>query len=143
MSLREWTAIVQLVGGAVILGWLLIDFTSAAAVSTPADIAWRLIWAVGAIIAFNIVALILVHIAVAIARGGEEMRDEPADERDLAIAARSGQLGYVVVSSLAALALVPLALGVDPVLVVYALFLAPLLGGLVHAASQLVLYRIG
>lgn len=74
--------------------------------------------------------------------GRSALEDEEADERDRAIAARSSAYGHAVTSIPAALALLAVALGMDPVLAIYALFVAPMAGGLADSAARLVLYRI-
>jgi hypothetical protein len=79
---------------------------------------------------------------VSIARG-EEIKDEKADERDRFISTRSERNGYAVTSIAAALALGAVAFGAEPMTAVIALFVAPMLGGVVSAGSQLVYYRIG
>ena len=68
---------------------------------------------------------------------------EPADERDGLIEARSQRWSAYATSIVAALALIPLALGADPVWAVYALFGAPMVGGTINAAAQLFYYRVG
>lgn len=143
MSYKEWTAIVQLAGGALIVGWLALEAAGGGLGNgSPAGLAIRLLWALAAIIAFNVVGMILVAILVSITRG-EEIKDEPADERDEMVDTRSSRIGYVVTSALAVLTLVPLAMGYDPSLAILMLFVAPLAGGLAHAAAQLVYYRLG
>jgi hypothetical protein len=141
MSYKEWTAVVQLVGGALALLWLAWDLLGGGFQQTdPAAVALKLVWVIVAIIGFNIVGMIVVAILVGIVKR-EELKDEKADERDRAINARSSRNGYVITSSLAALALLAVAFGTDPVLAVYALFFAPLAGGLTAALSELVYYR--
>lgn len=143
MSYKEWTVIVQLAGGALIVGWLALDAAGGGlGDGTPAGLAIRLLWAMAAIIGFNIVGMILVAILVSMARG-EELKDEPADERDETVDTRSSRIGYAVTSILAAATLIPLALGYDPSLAILMLFAAPLGGGIAHAAAQLVYYRLG
>ena len=44
---------------------------------------------------------------------------------------------------LAALTLLAVAFGIDPILAIYGLFAAPMLGGVTDAVSRLVYYRIG
>ena len=143
MSFKEWTAVVQLAGVVVITIWLANDLTSGGMGElTVAAVAMRLLWAIGAIIVFNIIALIVVAILVSIARR-EEFKDEKDDERDRLITAKSSRNAYAVVSVSAACGLVALAFGVDPVIGAYALFGAPMLGGTADAVSRLVYYRIG
>lgn len=142
MSFKEWTAIVQLAGVVLIAGWLVMDFMAGGANVGPAALAMKLVWAIGAVIVFNIVAIIVVTILVSIARR-EELKDEASDERDRAVGGKSSRNAYAVTSIVAALALVAVAFGADPVLAVYVLFAAPFLGGATDAASQLIYYRLG
>jgi len=143
MSIKELTALVQIIGVVVIGAWLINDalnggFASAIPLSS---IAMKLVWAIGAIIVFNIAGIIIAAILVSIAQGAE-LKDEKADERDRSISTLSSRNGYVVTSIVAALALVAMAFGAEPVIAVVALFVAPMLGGAVSAASQLVYYRV-
>jgi predicted tellurium resistance membrane protein TerC len=125
MSYKEWTAVVQLVGGALAVLWLAWDLLGGGFQQTdPAAVALKLVWVIVGIVK------------------REELKDEKADERDRAINARSSRNGYVITSSLAALALLAVAFGTDPVLAIYALFSAPLAGGLTAALSELVYYRV-
>lgn len=143
MTFKEWTAVIQLAGLALIAAWLAFDIAgNPAAYATINAAAGRLVWAIVAVIAFNIVATIVVTILVSIARR-EELKDEKADERDRFVNARSSRNGYVVTSTGAALSLLALAFGADPVLGAFALFGAPMLGGTVDAISQLIYYRLG
>lgn len=143
MSFKEWTAIVQLVGGVLIAAWLTTEALGPGlGDGTPGGLAIRLLWALAAIIGFNVIGVIGVTILVTMARG-EQLKDEPADERDETIDTRSSRIGYAVTSALAAATLVPLAMGADPSLAIIMLFAAPLAGGLAHALAQLVYYRIG
>ncbi|MBB4051628.1 Cu/Ag efflux pump CusA [Devosia subaequoris] len=140
MTSKEMMAWVQLLGVVVVCGWLAWDALNGGAVGTTAAIAQKLLWAVGAMVGFNIVGAIIGTILVSIAQR-EELKDEPADERDHAVAARSLRNSGIVTSIVAALALIPLALGVDANLAIYALFVAPVIGGTINAASELYYYR--
>lgn len=143
MSYKEWTAIVQLLGGAIVSIWLVLEVMGTGlGDGTTSGLAIKLLWALGAVIAFNIIGVIITTILVSIAQG-EALKDEPADERDEKVDTRSSRIGYVVTSILAALTLIPLAMGVTPSLAVLMLFLAPFGGGLAHAAAQLIFYRLG
>jgi hypothetical protein len=142
MSFKEWTAVVQIVGVIVIGGWVVLDAFGGGAAGPLAAVAMKLVWAIGAVIAFNIVAMIVTAILVSIAQRAE-LKDERADERDRSVAARSSRNGYMVTSIGAAAALLMVAFGLDPVIAIYALFVAPMLGGATDAVSQLVYYRIG
>ncbi len=143
MTYKEWVAVVQVVSAAAVALWLLADYLGPGiGDGTVASVAMRLVWAIGAVIVFNIVVTILVAIFVSIVRR-EELKDEQADERDRSVIARGAPNGYVVTSIAAAAGLVGLAFGADPVLGAYMLFGAPMLGGVIDALSQLVYYRIG
>jgi uncharacterized membrane protein len=143
MSFKEWEAAIQIAGAVVVTLWLIADALGPGiGDGTVASVAMRLLWAIGAVIVFNIIVIIVVAILVSIARR-EEFKDEKADERDRSISTASSRNGYIVTSIAAAAGLVGLAFGVDPVLGAYGLFGAPMLGGVVTAASQLYYYRVG
>jgi hypothetical protein len=142
MSHKEMMAGIQLVGQALVAVWLVWDLVNGGLVgATVASAAVKLLWCIGAVIAFSIIATIIMTIVVSVIRR-EEFKDEPADERDLLIEAKSQKWSSYVTSIVAALALFPLAFGADPVLAVYALFAAPMIGGTVNAAYQLYYYRV-
>ena len=140
MTFKEMMASVQLLGVATVGGWLVWDALNGGAVGTTAEVAVKLLWAVGAMIAFNIVGTIIGTIVVSIIQRAE-LRDEPSDERDHAVSAKSQRNNAIVTSILAALALIPLAMGADANLAIYALFVAPVMGGTVNALSELYYYR--
>lgn len=140
MTFKEMMAGVQLLGVAVVGGWLVWDALNGGATGSPAEIAVKLLWAVGAVIVFNIVGTIVATIIISIIQRAE-LRDEPSDERDHAVSAKSQRNNAIVTSILAALALIPLAMGADASLAVYALFAAPMAGGAVNALSELYYYR--
>ena len=143
MSFKEMTAGVQIAGVCVVGGWLAWDWWSGGSAGAgTGEIAVKLLWAVGAMIAFNIVGAILATIVVSAIRR-EAFKDEPSDERDVAIEARSLRNGGIATSIAAALALIPLAMGADAAFAVYALFVAPVAGGAVNAVFQLYYYRTG
>ena len=142
MSHREMIAGIQLVGQVLVTLWLVYDgLTGGLVGATVVSVAVKLLWVIGAVIVFSIVATIVMTIVVSIMRR-EVFKDEPADERDVSIDARSLRLSAIVTSALAALALVPLAFGADPIVAVYALFGAPMIGGTINAAFQLYYYRV-
>ena len=140
MTFKEMMAGVQVLGVAVVGGWLAWDALNGGATGPVAAIAVKLLWAVGAMIVFNIVGTIIATIIISIIQRAE-LRDEPSDERDHAVSARSQRNNAIVTSILAALALIPLAMGADVNLAVYALFVAPMMGGAVNALSELYYYR--
>lgn len=142
MSHKEMVAGIQLVGQVLIAAWLVWDLANGGLVkATVMGVAIKLLWAIGVVIVFSIVATIGATIVVSIQRR-EEFSDEPADERDVLIEAKSQKWSAYVTSSLAALALIPLALGADPLVAVYALFGAPMVGATVNAGLQLFYYRV-
>jgi hypothetical protein len=143
MTMKQWNAVIQLVGLVVVGAWLVLDgLGSGASSSDFAAVAMKLVWAIGAVIAFNILGTIVTVIVVSIVTRSE-LKDEKSDERDAIIDAKSMRNGGAVTSILAALSLLALAFGVAPVFAVYALFAAPVLGGATDAVSRLVYYRIG
>lgn len=143
MTFKEWHAAVMLAGAAVMSGWVAVEVVQPGALErSVAEISTRLIWVIGYAVAFNIVAMIVVAILVGIVRR-EELRDEPADERDRLVDARAMRNGYLALSVAGAGCLLALALGLEPGLGAYALFAALMASGAVHAASQLVYYRLG
>lgn len=141
MSFKEMMAGVQIVGVFVVAAWLAWDAASGglSGIGT-AGVAIKLLWAVGGLVVFNIVGTIIATILVSIVQR-EVIKDEPADERDMAIEAKSLRNGGIATSIAAALSLIPLAMGAEANFAVYALFIAPVLGGAVNAAFQLYYYR--
>ena len=140
MTFKEMMAGVQLLGVAVVGGWLAWDAINGGAAGSTADIAIKLLWAVGAMIAFTIVGTILGTILISIVQRAE-LRDEPADERDHLVSAKSQRNSSIATSIVAATALIPLAMGADAGFAVYALFAAPVVGGTINALSELYYYR--
>jgi hypothetical protein len=141
MTFKEWTAIVQLAGQAVVTVWLVYDATHLAAVYwTIPSVATKLLWVIGFMVAFNIVGLILVSIGVAISRR-EELKDERYDERDHAVVNKSNRNAYCTVSFGGIAILIFYATGQDPVLGIYLLFAILMLGGTADAGSRLFYYR--
>lgn len=142
MSHKEMIAGIQLVGQVLAGIWLVYDvMTDGLVGATVMSVAIKLLWAIGAVIVFTIIATIVMTIVMSVARR-EEFRDEPADERDVLIEAKSQKWSAYATSIVAALALFPLGFGADPVFAVYALFLAPMIGGTVNAVYQLYYYRV-
>lgn len=141
MSFKEMMAGVQIVGVFVVAAWLAWDAASGglSGIGT-AGVAIKLLWAVGGLVVFNIVGTIIATILVSVVQR-EVIKDEPADERDMAIEAKSLRNGGIATSIAAALSLIPLAMGAEANFAVYALFIAPVLGGAVNAAFQLYYYR--
>lgn len=143
MTMKELIAAVQLLGVVLAAAWLAQDYLALPAGSaSAAGTAVKLIWVVVAVVLFNVIASVIGAAFVSMVQQ-REIEDEPTDERDAAIEARSLKNSAIVTSSAAALALIPLAMGADPVFAVYALFAAPMLGGAINAVSQLIYYRIG
>ncbi|WP_437529586.1 hypothetical protein WME79_48040 [Sorangium sp. So ce726] len=143
MTFKEWNAAIMLTGQALITGWLVLDAVSTQGWDAPVSaVSGKMLWALLASVAFNIVATIVVTIVVSVVRR-EALKDERADERDDAIAARSMRNGYIVLSIGGGLILALLALGGPPALGAYALFAALMLGGAADSVSKLIYYRIG
>lgn len=143
MTYKEWNAAIMVTSGLLISAWVAYDAAATTAwTGTVADVAADMLWALGYVIALNIVAVIVVTILVSIVQR-EELKDERADERDAAVSAKAMRNGYFILSISCAAILVLLALGVAPVFAVYALFGASMLAGVIFASSQLVYYRIG
>lgn len=140
MTYKEMTAGVQLAGVIAVCAWLGWDALQGGSTGTSGEIAIKLLWAVGAMIVFNIVGSIIVTVVVSAVQRAQ-WRDEPADERDNAISAKSQRNNAFVTSVLAALALAPVAMGMDVRFALYALFLAPVAGGAINALSELYFYR--
>ena len=143
MTFKEWHAVIQLIGQVLIVGWLVLDGMGGGAAGLDfGGVAARLCWAILAMIGLTILLTIVTVIMVSVVQR-EELKDEAADERDRLVAALGGRNGGAVTSSVAALSLPALALGVEPILAVYALFAAPMLGGTTDAISRLIYYRVG
>ena len=143
MTQRELEAWVMVLGAIVISGWVWWDATGN---GVPADVsgaAWKMVWAIGYAIVFNIVAMIVGHILFAIVTGGRELPDEKADERDRLINSKAMRNGYFVMSIGVLGVLIWQGLGLPAELGPYALFGVSMLAGGIYAASQLVYYRIG
>ncbi|WP_437669864.1 hypothetical protein [Sorangium sp. So ce131] len=143
MTFKEWNAAIMLTGQMMIAGWLVFDAVTTQGWDAPVSaVSQRLLWALLASVAFNVVATIVVTILVSVIRR-EQLKDERADERDKAILARSMRNGYLVLSSSGGAVLLLLALGGSPALGAYALLAALMLGGAADSISKLVYYRIG
>jgi hypothetical protein len=143
MTMKELTAGVQLTGVVLAVAWLALDYLALSpGTASVAGTAVKLIWVVAAMLVFNLVASVASITLVSVLQQ-QSIEDGPMDERDRAIEAKSLKNSAIITSSAAALALIPLAMGADPVFAVYALFIAPVLGGAANAVSQLIYYRIG
>ena len=142
MTQKELEAWVMVLSAIVISGWVALDASSN---GLPVDVsaaAWKMIWAVGYSVLFNIIAVIVGHIVFAIITGGSEMSDERADERDRLINGKAMRNGYFVLSVGVLGVLIWQALGLPATLGPYALFGISMLAGGTFAVSQLVYYRI-
>ena len=143
MTQKELEALVMVLSTVVISGWVWWDATTN---GMPADVsgaAWKMVWAVGYSILFNIIAVILGHILFAIFTGGRNITDEKTDERDRLINGKAMRNGYFVLSIGVLGVLIWQALGLDAVLAPYVLFGISMLAGAVFAGSQLIYYRLG
>jgi hypothetical protein len=142
MTQKELEAWVMVLSTIVISGWVWWDATRG---GVPADVsgaAWKMVWAVGYSILFNIIAVIAGHILFAIFTGGKEISDEKTDERDRLINGKAMRNGYFVLSIGVGGVIVWQALGLSAELVPYALFGISMLAGGVFAASQVIYYRV-
>ena len=143
MSFKEWNAAIMLAGQAVVSGWLIHDAVTTPNGPGPVEaVATRLLYAIGFMVVFNVVATVAVTLWFGVVRR-QVLEDERADERDQAIAARSMRNAYYVASVGGACTLLLLAFGVDPPLAAYALFSALMLGAAADSVSKLVYYRLG
>ncbi len=106
-----------------------------------AAVARKLLWVGLALIVLNIAGAIAMAIVGSIVTR-KEFKDEKADERDKQIYARSMRNGYFVVSVGGLVTLFVLALGYDPALAAYALFVGGMIAGAAAALSQLYYYRV-
>lgn len=143
MTYKEWNAIVMMISAVVIGGWMGWQFWQGGPEVSISEGAWQVLWAIGYLIAFNIVAIVLISIIYGIVRGGEPLADEASDERDRSVDASAAHNAYLALSIGILGVLIGLALGIDPALAPYGLFAVCLLSGLIHAASQFIYYRIG
>ena len=141
MTYKEFEAVVQIAGAAVIGAWVTFEAVTDPATSV-AEAAARLLWDILFVVLFNIAAVIVVTILVSIARR-EEFKDEKADDRDAAVGTKGMRNAYLVASIAGAASLFPLAWGADPAVAAYVLFGGLMLAGVVDAVSRLVYYRIG
>lgn len=142
MTQKELEAWVMVLSTIVISGWVASD---ALGNGVPADVsgaAWKMVWAIGYSVLFNIIAVIVGHIVFAIITGGSEMSDERADERDRLINGKAMRNGYFVLSIGVLGVLIWQALGLPAELGPYALFGISMLAGGIFAASQILYYRI-
>jgi hypothetical protein len=142
MTQKELEAWVMVLSAIVISGWVAWDATRN---GVPADVsgaAWKMVWAIGYTIVFNIIAVIVGHIVFAIFTGGKEIPDEKTDERDRLINSKGMRNGYFVLSIGVLGLLIWQGLGLPPELGPYALFGVSMLAGAVYAASQVLYYRI-
>ena len=141
MTQKELEAWVMVLSTIVISGWVWWGARD----GVPPDVAgaaWRMVWAVGYSIVFNIVAVIVGHILFAIVTGGREISDEKTDERDRLINGKAMRNGYFVLSIGVLGVLIWQGLGLPAELGPYALFGISMLAGGTFAASQVLYYRI-
>lgn len=141
MNTKQISAVVMVLGAVLISGWVAVDMGNGGVPASPSDAAWKMLWAIGYVIVFNIIAVIIGAIVVAIFQRGEPPIDQ-TDERDRLINSRSMVTGYFVLSIGVLGVLIVQALGLPANLVPYALFGISMLAGASFAAAQLVLYRV-
>ena len=143
MTQKELEAGVMVLSAIVISAWVAWDASRGGVPATLGEAAWKMVWAVGYSILFNILAVIAGHILYAVVTGGRGVSDEKTDERDRLINGRAMPNGYFVLSVGVAAVLLWQALGLPAELGPYALFGISMLAGGIFAASQVVYYRIG
>ena len=143
MTQKELEAWVMVLSAIVISGWVAWDATSGGVPGDVSGAAWKMVWAVGYSVLFNIIAVIVGHIVFAIFTGGREITDEKADERDRLINSKGMRNGYFVLSIGLLGVLIWQGLGLPPELGPYALFGISMLAGGTYAASQVFYYRFG
>lgn len=143
MTQKELEAGVMVLSAIVISAWVAWDAVQGGVPAELSGAAWKMVWAVGYSILFNIVAVILGHILVAIVTRGGEVSDERADERDRLINGKAMRNGYFVLSIGVLGVLIWQGLGLPATLGPYALFGISMLAGGTYALSQLIYYRIG
>ena len=141
MSMKEISAVVMVLSAIVISAWVGNDLLSNGPAGEMSAAAWEMLWAIGYVIVFNIIATIVGVIVVSIAQR-QEVKDEATDERDRLINGKGMSAGYFVMSVGVLGVLVWQALGLAPNWVPYALFGVSMLAGGLFAAIQLVLYRM-
>ena len=141
MSVKEISAAASVLGAVVISLWVWWDAANAGVPAEMSGVAWKMLWAIGYVIVFNIIAVIIGTILVSIAQR-EEVKDERADERDRLIGGRAMTAGYMVMSIGVLGVLIWTATGLAPNLVPYALFGVSMLAGAAHGVFQLVFYRL-
>jgi len=141
MSMKEISAVVMVLSAVVIAFWVGSDLLGNGPAGEMSAAAWEMLWAIGYVIVFNIVATIVGVIVVSIAQR-REVKDEATDERDRLINGKAMFAGYFVMSVGVLGVLVWQALGLAPNMVPYALFGVSMLAGGLYAACQLVLYRM-
>ena len=142
MTFKELNAGIMVASAVAVSAWVAFRALSEGVAETVPGAAAEMLWAVGYMVAINIVAVILSAIVGAILQR-QELQDERADERDRAVYTRSMAHAYFIVSIGILGVLVALAAGLDAVLAPYALFAISALAGTFFAAAQLVYYRVG
>lgn len=143
MTFKQRQALIALAVQVLIAGWLVSDAARNPVLDANVTAtATKLMWAKLAIVVVNIVVNIIIVIVVSAVRG-QEFKDERADERDSAVNAKSARNAYYALSFAGLGTLLMLALGADPVIGAYVLFLALMLAGAADSVSKLIYYRIG
>ena len=94
LTQKELEAWVMVLSAIVISGWVAWDAMGNGVPGELPAAAWKMVWAVGYSVLFNIVAVIVGHILVAIVTGGTQISDERADERDRLINGKAMRNGY-------------------------------------------------
>ena len=143
MTQKELEAGVMVLSAIVISGWVWWDATQGGVPAELSDAAWKMVWAVGYSIVFNILAVIVGHIGFAVMTGGRQISDDKTDERDRLVASKAMRNGYFVLSIGVLGVLIWQGLGLPAERGPYALFAISMLAGGIYAVSQLVYYRLG
>lgn len=141
MSSREISAAVMVLGAVVISVWVAWDALQGGVPADAAAAAWKMLWAIGYSILFNIVVVIVGVIAVSIVQR-EAVKDERADERDRQIDGRANSWGYIALSFGVLAVLILLANGLAANHVPYVLFAIAMVAGGGSSLAKLVLYRL-
>lgn len=142
MTQKELEAWVMVLSTIVISGWVAWDASRGGVPAELSGAAWKMVWAVGYSILFNIVAVIAGHILFAIFTGGRNISDDKTDERDRLINGKAMRNAYFVLSIGVLGVLIWQGLGLPAELGPYALFGISMLAGATYAVSQIVYYRI-
>jgi uncharacterized membrane protein YbjE (DUF340 family) len=141
MSTKEIEAVVTVLSAIVIGVWVWMGVAAKGFAPTASAAAWEMLWAIGYVIAFNIVAMIVGVIVVSIAQR-EEVKDQRADERDKLINGKSMAVAYFLLAIGVLGVLIWQAVGIDGNLIPYVLFAISMVAGVGSAIAKFTLYRV-